>query len=69
MRGLSKADIDAQPMEQVADLRDWSLVRLEIINEVLKDKVIEAANNNMSIADIAKKTGVNRRTISHWLDK
>tara|TARA_R110000822_G_scaffold92393_7_gene213114 strand:+ start:369 stop:578 length:210 start_codon:yes stop_codon:yes gene_type:complete len=69
MRGLSKSDIDAQPMEHVADLRDWSLVRLEIINEVLKEKVIEAAAEGMSISDIAKKTSVNRRTIYHWLDK
>jgi len=52
----------------VADMRDWELSRLQIVTEVLRDKVREEYANGIGVTDLAKKAGVTRRTIHQWIE-
>jgi len=69
MRDLSHADLGDHSLEQLADLRDWQLTRVEIVTDVLRDRVKEQADKGVSITELCKKAGVTRKTIYHWLGK
>ena len=65
---MTKAHISQHALEVVADMRDWELSRLQIVTEVLRDKVREGYAAGLGISELAKKAGVTRRTIQQWID-
>lgn len=68
MQEMTKAHIAAYTLEMVADQRDWELSRLQIVTEVLRDKVREGYANGMGVTELSKKAGVTRRTIQQWIE-
>lgn len=69
MRDLSHADLADHSLEQLADLRDWQLTRVEIVTAVLRDRVKQEAADGHAITELCKKAGVTRKTIYHWLEQ
>lgn len=49
-------------------MRDWELSRLQLVTDVLRDKVREGYASGLGISELAKKAGVTRRTIQQWID-
>jgi len=68
MQEMTKAHIAGYSLDMVADMRDWELSRLQIVTEVLRDKVREEYANGIGVTDLAKKAGVTRRTIHQWIE-
>ena len=68
MQEMTKAHIAGYSLDMVADMRDWELSRLQIVTEVLRDKVREEYANGTGVTDLAKKAGVTRRTIHQWIE-
>lgn len=60
-------DLESMTLEQLADLREWQLERLEKVTAELRARVKQAYEEGMNIKTIAKKAGVTRRTIYSWL--
>jgi predicted transcriptional regulator len=52
----------------VADMRDWELTRLQIVTDVLREKVREEHEAGSGVTELAKKAGVTRRTIQQWVE-
>ena len=69
MRDLAKADLLGHSIQQLSDLRDWQLTRVEIVTEVLKERVREEAALGTPITKLCKQAGVTRKTIYHWLEE
>ena len=65
---MTKAHIAGYSLDMVADMRDWELSRLQIVTDVLRDKVREEYANGVSVSDLAKKAEVTRRTIHQWIE-
>ena len=65
---MTKAHVAGYSLDMVADMRDWELSRLQIVTEVLRDKVREGYVNGMGVTELAKKAGVTRRTIHQWIE-
>ena len=65
---MTKAHIAQHSLEMVADMRDWELSRLQIVTDVLRDKVRESYAEGLGITELSKKAGVTRRTIQQWID-
>ena len=65
---MTKAHIAGYSLDMVADMRDWELSRLQIVTDVLRDKVREEYANGTGVTDLAKKAGVTRRTIHQWIE-
>ena len=65
---MTKAHIAGYSLDMVADMRDWELSRLQIVTEVLRDKVREEYASGTGVTDLAKKAGVTRRTIHQWIE-
>jgi hypothetical protein len=68
MQEMTKAHIAQHSLDMVADMRDWELSRLQIVTDVLRDKVREEHANGIGVTDLAKKAGVTRRTIHQWIE-
>lgn len=68
MQEMTKVHIAQHPLEMVADMRDWELSRLQVVTDVLRDKVREGYASGLGISELAKKAGVTRRTIQQWID-
>jgi transposase-like protein len=68
MQEMTKAHIAGYSLDMIADMRDWELSRLQIVTEVLRDKVREAYKEGVGVTELAKKAGVTRRTIHQWLE-
>ena len=68
MQEMTKAHIAQHSLDMVADMRDWELSRLQIVTDVLRDKVREGYANGMGVTELAKKAGVTRRTIHQWIE-
>lgn len=68
MQEMTKAHIAQHSLEMVADMRDWELSRLQIVTDVLRDKVRESYAEGLGITELSKKAGVTRRTIQQWID-
>lgn len=69
MRDLAKADLADLSLQQLADLRDWQLTRVEIVTEVLRERVKEQADEGTPITLLCRQAGVTRKTIYHWLEQ
>lgn len=68
MQEMTKAHIAQHSLDMVADMRDWELSRLQIITDVLRDKVREGYAAGLGVTELAKKAGVTRRTIHQWIE-
>lgn len=68
MQEMTKAHIAGYSLDMVADMRDWELSRLQIVTDVLRDKVREGYANGLGVTELAKKAGVTRRTIHQWIE-
>jgi len=68
MQEMTKAHIAQHSLDMVADMRDWELSRLQIVTDVLRDKVREEHAKGIGVTDLAKKAGVTRRTIHQWIE-
>lgn len=68
MQEMTKAHIAQHSLDMVADMRDWELSRLQIVTDVLREKVREEHLNGSGVTELAKKAGVTRRTIQQWLE-
>jgi hypothetical protein len=61
-------DLQNLPIDQLADLREWQLERLERVTRELRSRVQTEYGQGTDIKALAKKAGVTRRTIYKWLD-
>jgi hypothetical protein len=60
-------DLDSMSLQQLADLREWQLERLEKVTTALRGRVQTEHEDTANIKALAKKAGVTRRTIYAWL--
>jgi hypothetical protein len=68
MRDLHHADLENYSIQQLSDLRDWQLNRVQTVTEVLREKVKAEAEQGTPITILCKQAGVTRKTIYHWLE-
>jgi transcriptional regulator with XRE-family HTH domain len=54
-------------VEQLGDIRDFALLKLEAVSEALRDRVRAEHAEGVEISTLAKKAGVSRNTISQWV--
>tara|TARA_R110002096_G_C14095728_1_gene678246 strand:- start:22 stop:222 length:201 start_codon:yes stop_codon:yes gene_type:complete len=62
-------DYENMPLEQLADIRDHALNRVQIVTEALKKAVREEQRKGTGIKKIARQSGVTRATIYAWLSE
>lgn len=62
-------DLEALGLDQLADLRDWQLERLERVTGELRRRVHSRHQEGANIQALAKKAGVTRATIYKWIDR
>ena len=63
----STYDLEDMTLPQLADLREWQLERLAKVTVSLRERVKEDYEAGTNIKQLAKKSGVTRRTIYAWL--
>ena len=68
MQEMTKAHLSMNPLEVIADMRDLELARLQLVTDVLRDKVREEHAAGTKVSTLAKKAGVTRRTIRQWIE-
>jgi hypothetical protein len=68
MQEMTKAHYNGYSLDMIADMRDLELTRLQVITEVLRDKVREHYANGVGVADLSRKASVTRRTIQQWIE-
>jgi transposase len=54
-------------VEQLGDIRDFALLKLEAVSEALRDRVRAEHAEGVEISALAKRAGVSRNTIAQWL--
>jgi DNA invertase Pin-like site-specific DNA recombinase len=62
-------DLDNLKLDQLADLREWQLERLEKVTRELRKRVQSEYAQGVNIKALAKKAGVTRRTVYAWLEQ
>jgi DNA invertase Pin-like site-specific DNA recombinase len=62
-------DLDNLKLDQLADLREWQLERLERVTRELRKRVQSEYAQGVNIKALAKKAGVTRRTVYAWLEQ
>jgi len=60
-------DLDTMTLQQLADLREWQLERLDKVTTALRARVQAEYEDSANVKALAKKAGVTRRTIYAWL--
>jgi len=68
MQDMTKAHLAGYSLDMIADMRDLELHRLQIITEVLREKVREQHDDGVPVKELAKKASVTRRTINQWVE-
>jgi hypothetical protein len=68
MQEMTKAHLYLHSLALIADMRDLELSRLQIVTDVLRDKVREEYAAGMTVSKLAKTCNVTRRTISQWIE-
>jgi AcrR family transcriptional regulator len=58
---------DAMSIEQLADIRDQGLKRVDTVTNVMREQVKQAHADGTPILKLAKRAGVTRPTIYSWL--
>ena len=62
-------DLEALKLDQLADMREWQLERLEKVTRELRKRVQTEYAEGANIKALAKKAGVTRRTVYAWLEQ
>jgi len=65
---MTKAHYNGYTLDTIADMRDLELSRLQIITEILRDKVREQYADGVAVTDLSRKASVTRRTIQQWIE-
>lgn len=68
MQEMTKAHLSLHSLALIADMRDLELLRLQMVTEVLRDKVREEHAAGMTVSKLAKVSNVTRRTIRQWIE-
>jgi predicted transcriptional regulator len=68
MQEMTKAHLAMHPLVVIADMRDLELARLQLVTDVLRDKVREEYAAGVGVSKLAKLAGVTRRTIQQWIE-
>ena len=67
MFNYEHTDYADMPLEQLGDMRDFALVRLETMSEALRDRVRAEHDAGVEISVIAKKARVSRQMVTAWV--
>ena len=54
-------------VEQLGDIRDFALLKLEAVSEALRGRVRAEHEAGVEISLLAKRAGVSRNTIAQWV--
>ena len=54
-------------VEQLGDIRDFALLKLESVSEALRARVRAEHAEGVEISTLAKRAGVSRNTIAQWV--
>ena len=60
---------DQMPLDQLADIRNEGMKRIDQLTEVIKQKVIEERDSGTPITKIAKTAGITRPTVYSWISE
>lgn len=60
---------DDMSIEQLADIRDQGLRRVDTVTSVMREQVKQAHADGTPILKLAKRAGVTRPTIYSWLSE
>ena len=60
---------DSMTIEQLSEVREQGLKRVDTITKVMRDQVREEHANGAPILKLAKRAGVTRPTIYSWLSE
>lgn len=60
---------DSMTIEQLSEVREQGLKRVDTITKVMRDQVREEHANGAPILKLAKRAGVTRPTIYAWLSE
>lgn len=60
---------DTMSIEQLADIRNQGLKRVDTVTNVMREQVKQAHADGTPILKLAKRAGVTRPTIYSWLSE
>lgn len=67
MFNYDRIDYSDMSLEQLGDIRDYALLRLEGVSEALRARVRAEYAEGAEVSALAKKAGVSRNTIAQWV--
>ena len=67
MFNYDRIDYSDMSIEQLGDIRDYALLRLEGVSEALRARVRAEHTEGAEISVLAKKAGVSRNTVAQWV--
>lgn len=67
MFNYDRIDYSEMSVEQLGDIRDFALLKLENVTEALKARIRLEHEEGADISTLAKKAGVSRQTVTAWL--
>jgi hypothetical protein len=62
-----RIDYSEMSIEQLGDIRDYALLRLEGVSEALRARVKAEHSDSVEISALAKRAGVSRNTVVQWV--
>jgi DNA-binding phage protein len=67
MFNYDQIDYSEMALDQLGDIRDYALLKLERVSEALRARVRDEYAAGVEVSVLAKKAGVSRNTINQWL--
>jgi len=67
MFNYERTDYSNMSIEQLGDIRDYALLRLDDVSETLKALVKAEHEEGVEISTLARRAGVSRNTASQWV--
>lgn len=67
MFNYDRIDYSEMSIEQLGDIRDYALLRLEGVSEALRARVRAEHAEGAEISALAKRAGVSRNTVAQWV--
>ena len=67
MFNYDQIDYSEMALDQLGDIRDYALLKLERVSEALRARVRDEYAAVVEVSVLAKKAGVSRNTINQWL--
>lgn len=67
MFNYDTTDYSEMPLDQLGDIRDFALLKLERVSDALRARVRAEHAEGVEVSVLAKKAGVSRNTIHQWL--